>query len=689
MQVTPAFVPAPALPALGGAVNGIIPTGGVLGGAVAGARAGAFFGPKGAILGGIAGAIAAGLLLPLPTAPGTLPGTSDPFGPANGRPQNGTAEGVSDFSPSGQTGTNGGVCTVRGKIKCRRGYKCNDNFELSITRSFSYGPGGGKLRVDWGPPTSGTGCGPYGKIFIYEVKADGRLGLVYSNSANFNPAGDFVSVSLAPEYTPNGDPSPPPGLDGQTPLPDDFKPSPLPIKEPAPAPAPAPQPEPQPEPEPEPEPVRTPDEDDPDAPPVIVPPTRRPQPPEPETPPVIRPPQPGTKPQPLRVYPVPSTPDPGILPQPLPQPEPTTPQPVPNAPPVAPPGPSPEPVPVPLPTEPGQVPQPVPIPVPGFPQPGPDPAPGEPSPEPLPGTTPVPSPDPIPENTGPDGEIVPSPEPWPTPTDPGTHFPVPGGPGVGPGGTRPQLESLAQEIGRIEQKVANLQTGNGGGGLADLLPLLPLLLQFLEGDIPGTTYKLTGVCEVPDANGDQPETEFEVASAKNLGAVINRLDTIDQMLQQHLAWKTPICKPQITPQGDWRTISFISDEVSPYGSARLRKRFRYRSLTGGGLGSVIDHWKDFTWQAGPVCVQHADASWGTPQCWASSAAEGKRVIRHAAGEAGIDPDQDGRWVISGSDSPRYGVPGTMRVNTKGGYYWITARNGSDGSPIVGTVDTNP
>ena len=152
MQVTPAFVPAPALPALGGAVNGIIPTGGVLGGAVAGARAGAFFGPKGAILGGIAGAIAAGLLLPLPTAPGTLPGTSDPFGPANGRPQNGTAEGVSDFSPSGQTGTNGGVCTVRGKIKCRRGYKCNDNFELSITRSFSYGPGGGKLRVDWGGP---------------------------------------------------------------------------------------------------------------------------------------------------------------------------------------------------------------------------------------------------------------------------------------------------------------------------------------------------------------------------------------------------------------------------------------------------------------------------------------------------------------------------------------------------------
>jgi hypothetical protein len=244
-------------------------------------------------------------------------------------------------------------------------------------------------------------------------------------------------------------------------------------------------------------------------------------------------------------------------------------------------------------------------------------------------------------------------------------------------------------VGRIEQKTAQLQSNQKDIPWWLIGPILEALGALLENDIPGTTYSLQGICEDVDEGEDQPIAEFPVEPAKNLGAIINRLDTIDQMLQQHLAWKTPTCKTKFTPVGDWRTISFISDEVSPYGSARLRKRFRYRSLSGVGLPGVIDHWKGFTWQAGPVCVQHADAPWGTPQCWASTAAEGKRVIRHAAGEAGIDPDQNGRWIISGSDSPRVGVPGTMRVNTKGGYYWITARDGSDGRPIVGEVDTNP
>ncbi len=142
-------------------------------------------------------------------------------------------------------------------------------------------------------------------------------------------------------------------------------------------------------------------------------------------------------------------------------------------------------------------------------------------------------------------------------------------------------------------------------------------------------------------------------------------------------------------EGEWRTISFRSDSVSPYGSARLRKRFRYRGQQGFGLGEVVEHWKDFSFQSGPVIVQHAGSSWGTPQVWAATADEGKRVIRHAAGEAGIDPDQDGRWVISGSDSARFGVPDTMRVDTKGGYYWITARDGSDGAPIVAKTYSHP
>ena len=155
------------------------------------------------------------------------------------------------------------------------------------------------------------------------------------------------------------------------------------------------------------------------------------------------------------------------------------------------------------------------------------------------------------------------------------------------------------------------------------------------------------------------------------------------MLQQHLALKTPTCQPEIQPlEGDYRTISFISDEYSPEGRNRVRKRFRYRSSSGIGLSGVVEHWRSFTWAAGAVCVSHKGSTLGAPQVWAATAEEGKRVIRHAAVEAGLDPDQAGRWLISGSDNPRFGVSGTMRVNTSGGYYWITERLGSNARPLV-------
>lgn len=202
----------------------------------------------------------------------------------------------------------------------------------------------------------------------------------------------------------------------------------------------------------------------------------------------------------------------------------------------------------------------------------------------------------------------------------------------------------------------------------------------------GVTYWLYPPCEDPEEwgleEGEYPELEFPIETANAWEGIAKRIDAVAEMLDWHLTCRTPICPNVSTKEGEFRTISFRSDDVSPYGSGRLRKRFRYRSTSGIGLGDLVDHWRDFTFQAGPVIVQHLGASWGTPKVWAATADEGKRVIRHAAGEAGIDPDKDGRWSISGSDSARLGVPGTMRVDTKGGYYWITARDGSDHRPIV-------
>ena len=170
-----------------------------------------------------------------------------------------------------------------------------------------------------------------------------------------------------------------------------------------------------------------------------------------------------------------------------------------------------------------------------------------------------------------------------------------------------------------------------------------------------------------------------------------RLDAIAWLLEKVNLIPYGICGNDTKPEleGDWRTISFISDETSPEGKSRLRKRFRYRSTSSIDLNGLVDHWKDFTWKAGPVCVRHSGASWGDPQVWASTADEGKRVIRHAGREAGLDPDQVGEWRISGSRNPRFGMPGTMRVNTTGGYYWITDRLESDNRPQVLAPSPDP
>ena len=119
------------------------------------------------------------------------------------------------------------------------------------------------------------------------------------------------------------------------------------------------------------------------------------------------------------------------------------------------------------------------------------------------------------------------------------------------------------------------------------------------------------------------------------------------------------------------------------GERPLRKQLRYRDQAGASLEAHTEHWRDFEWEAGPVCVIHKDYSWGSPQVWAASAAEGKRVIRHAGAIAGVNPDEVGKWQISGSLNPRYVRTGTMLVKgLRDGAVSVTKRDGPDGLPLV-------
>ena len=251
--------------------------------------------------------------------------------------------------------------------------------------------------------------------------------------------------------------------------------------------------------------------------------------------------------------------------------------------------------------------------------------------------------------------------------------PFPYVPGDGPNGIPNWLDTLGAAL--------------AGAGAAIITEVIAsAIADAFATPYPGVIYRMVSVCE-KDASGEpiSEAVEVPIDFLPAPEAQIARLDAIVELLQASKNFKQPVCPDERpTLEGDWRTISSRSQESSPYGKSCLRKRFRYRSLSGIGLGELVDHWKDFTWQSGPVIVSHTGYSWGAPKVWAATADEGKRVIQHAAGEAGFDANQVGQWRISNSSSSRYGVSLPMKVDTKGGYFWVTARDGEDGRPIVAT-----
>ena len=198
-----------------------------------------------------------------------------------------------------------------------------------------------------------------------------------------------------------------------------------------------------------------------------------------------------------------------------------------------------------------------------------------------------------------------------------------------------------------------------------------------DDNLEAGTFTLTAPCDYTE-EGDNKSYFFPFPKSNFQKRVIDHQMAILQTLQYHLNSKTPTCSSNAKPppEGEWVTTRWESEEVMPHSGHRLRKQFRYRSKSGLPLQERSAYWEWFQWQSGDVCVIHKGAWWGTPQVWAASEEEGKRVIRFAAGEAGLDPDQVGQWVISSSDSPRYGMSGTMKIRLYKGFPWITSRGGA-------------
>jgi hypothetical protein len=122
--------------------------------------------------------------------------------------------------------------------------------------------------------------------------------------------------------------------------------------------------------------------------------------------------------------------------------------------------------------------------------------------------------------------------------------------------------------------------------------------------------------------------------------------------------------------------------VTLRGQHRL-KTLSYRDQTGKSQEAHQEHWRGFQWSSGRVICSWV-GSWGEIQVWASSEAEGRRVINHACAIAGIPFTFDpvGELVITEARPGRNGRSGTYGTAIMEGSPVVTKREGPSGSPFV-------
>ena len=286
----------------------------------------------------------------------------------------------------------------------------------------------------------------------------------------------------------------------------------------------------------------------------------------------------------------------------------------------------------------------------------------------------------------PDGVVAPAPvqKPGTTPVD--QEIPWPGGQPIGSPAQRPRpsLEGIAQEVGRIEKKLAQMNTpsrppaGQGPGGLSDLIgPLWDLL----SGLTDQGEYTIASPCLPPDEQGSlqNPYREQWGPSFGRFGSLEQRVDALARLVQDHLLLPQKTCRGP-KPTGEFVSVNFESGSTTDRKGRRLRKVFRYLDQTAAPLEDHVEHWREFTWQSGPWCVVNKGLPWGEPQVWAITPEEGKRVIGHAAAIAGVDLSSPlGFWQVSRSGNLRYGREAEMRVARGRDLVWmVSKRDGSSG-----------
>jgi hypothetical protein len=136
---------------------------------------------------------------------------------------------------------------------------------------------------------------------------------------------------------------------------------------------------------------------------------------------------------------------------------------------------------------------------------------------------------------------------------------------------RPDLEGLATELGRQEQKLAQMMKGEGQRSLLDLINRvidqienIKFVLDNLFPPEPysfaGGAYQLAAVCE-KDAQGE-PIPPREAPWAGGEGEFLElrqKIDALAQLIQHHKNLRQPICGGRGNGPGSNVTVHFESD----------------------------------------------------------------------------------------------------------------------------------
>jgi hypothetical protein len=165
--------------------------------------------------------------------------------------------------------------------------------------------------------------------------------------------------------------------------------------------------------------------------------------------------------------------------------------------------------------------------------------------------------------TLPGGGVAPLPPTKPATTPTGTHFP--GGVPIPSNPPQATPQGIAEELGRIEKKLAKVLSPEGTA-LGDLLDKIEKygdevmrIWELLTSITGGGSYELSSPCVLDENDERIVEAVPYDGALGSIGVLSNKIDALAELLQVHKDLKQPICR-QTPAVGQPVQVQFVQIE---------------------------------------------------------------------------------------------------------------------------------